>query len=100
MVLLYLFRQEKKKQNWKEEEKTMGQFCENIGTKWTGFIGQRTSIIRQQTGFIRWAAEASPLADEATPPADEASPPENKASRIGPYTFSYCSLFSNIFLFV
>ena len=31
-------------------------------------------------------------------PADEASPPTDEASPIGPYIFSYFSLFSNVSL--
>ena len=68
-----------KKQGTINNKKIRGQFYENIRTKWTAFICWRTGLIRRWTGFIR-------RADEAKLPTDEASP-------IGPYIFSYFSLF-------
>ena len=56
--------------------KNFEKFCENIRTKWTGFI-------RRQTCFIS--------------KADETIPPANEASSIGPYTcFLFFSIFSNV----
>ena len=72
---------------------TRGQFCENMRTKWTGFIPQRTGFTRRQTCFIRRANEVSPPADETSPPTDEASP-------IGPciFFFLFFSFLLNVFL--
>ena len=47
--------------------KIRGQFCENIRTKWTGFICRRTGFIRLRTGFIGRADEASLSTHEASP---------------------------------
>ena len=71
----------------------MGEFCENIRTKWTGLICRWTGFIRRRTGFIHQA-------DEASPPADEASPLMDAASPIGPYIFSIFFSFLKCFLFV
>ena len=43
----------------KQFKKTRSQFCENMRTRWTGFI-------RWRTVFIRWADEDSPSANEAS----------------------------------
>ena len=67
--------------------KLRATFCENIRTKWTGYIRRRTGFIRLRSGFIRCAGEASPLAEEASP--------------IGPYIifFHFSPLFSQLCLY-
>ena len=82
MVLFYLLRHRKKQ--GEKKKKNYGPIFENISTKRTGFIHQRT-------GFIRRAAEASPLADETSLPMDE-------ASRIGPLYIFSLSIFSKFLL--
>ena len=52
MVLFSLFKHENTRRNG-QIKKIMGNFSENIRTKWTGFIRQRTGLIRQRTGLIR-----------------------------------------------
>ena len=48
MALFSIFEHTHTSRNGKIKN-TMGQFSENIGTKWTGFIRQRTGLIRRRT---------------------------------------------------
>ena len=91
MVLFYLLGHENTMTNG-HFKKTRGIFCENIRTKWNGFICRQTGFIRQRTGFIR-------RADEASPPADEASPLADEAIHIGPNIFFQKCHFSLMFSF-
>ena len=77
----------------------MGHLCENIRTKWTGFICWRTGFFCQRIGFIRCADKASFTAYEASPPVDEAIQPTDEARPIGHYIcFSFFLFFQIFFL--
>ena len=67
----------------KQGEIKRGLICENLRTKWTGFICKQTGFIRRRTGFIRRTDEASP----------------KEASPIGPYIYFFFFSFLKCFLF-
>ena len=72
-MLVFYFTGHEETRRTKKNKKNRGKFCENIRTKWTGFICRRTGFIGQWTGFIRGVDEASPQADEVSKPTDETS---------------------------